>query len=141
MRTQPKLRSGNPLEKGVASMLSPYAFKRAKTSAAVPAINQLGEDPSIMSLTKQNFMVKHPKGGSKGRTVQITRDPSLQVACSCRGFEFIGISCRHVYRVLTQDNVHTLSFQIAGGMKLSRLPFSICHLDFRSTLVPRVSAP
>lgn len=91
------LKTGSPIESHAATILTPYAFGKLQ--------EELLMAPQYASLLVDEgcFQVKHhieTDGGCK-----VIWIPCQQhISCSCRQFEFSGILCRHVLRVLSTDN-------------------------------------
>ncbi|KAK6941053.1 FAR1 DNA binding domain [Dillenia turbinata] len=91
------LKTGSPIESYAASVLTPYAFCKLQ--------EELVMAPQYASLmvNENYFIVRHHTeldGGHK--VLWIPHDEFIN--CSCHQFEFSGILCRHVLRVLSTNN-------------------------------------
>ncbi|XP_038720202.1 protein FAR1-RELATED SEQUENCE 11-like [Tripterygium wilfordii] len=91
------LKTGSPIESHAATVLTPYAFGKLQ--------EQLVLAPQYASFLVNDccFQIRHHtevEGGCK-----VIWDPCQEhISCSCREFEFSGILCRHVLRVLSTNN-------------------------------------
>ncbi|KAL3717661.1 hypothetical protein ACJRO7_009148 [Eucalyptus globulus] len=91
------LKTGSPIESHAASILTPYAFTKLQ--------EELVSAPQFASLMvdENYFIVRHHtqlNGGYK--VIWIPQDEFI--SCSCCQFEFSGILCRHILRVLSNNN-------------------------------------
>lgn len=98
------LKTGSPIESHAATVLTPYAFSKLQ--------EQLVLAPQYASLLvdESYFIVRHHteiNGGSK--VIWIPDDEFI--SCSCHDFEFSGILCRHVLRVLSTNNCFNVPYQ------------------------------
>lgn len=91
------LKTGSPIESHAATILTPYAFGKLQ--------EELLMAPQYASLLVDEgcFQVKHHTETDGGCKV-IWIPCQEHISCSCRQFEFSGILCRHVLRVLSTDN-------------------------------------
>ncbi|XP_057965817.1 protein FAR1-RELATED SEQUENCE 11-like [Malania oleifera] len=91
------LKSGSPLESHAATILTPYAFCKLQEELV------LAPQYASLMVDENYFIVRHHTemdGGSK--VIWIPHDE--YISCSCHQFEFSGILCRHVLRVLSTNN-------------------------------------
>lgn len=91
------LKTGSPIESHAATVLSPYAFGKVQEELLLA--------PQFASFLVDEgcFQVKHHTqmdGGCKVIWVPCEE----HISCSCHNFEFSGILCRHVLRVLSSNN-------------------------------------
>ncbi|KAI3778165.1 hypothetical protein L2E82_07238 [Cichorium intybus] len=98
------LKTGSPIESHASTVLTPYAFSKLQ--------EQLVLAPQYASLLvdESYFIVRHHteiNGGSK--VIWIPDDEFI--SCSCHDFEFSGILCRHVLRVLSTNNCFNVPYQ------------------------------
>lgn len=91
------LKTGSPIESHAAAVLTPYAFcKLQEELVLAPQYASLMVDESY-------FVVRHHTemdGGCK--VLWVSHDEFI--SCSCHHFEFSGILCRHVLRVISTNN-------------------------------------
>lgn len=101
-KIQPKvpqvyLKTGSPIESHVATILTPYAFcKLQEELVSAPQY-------ATMLVDQSYFIVRHHTevdGGCK--VLWVPHDEFI--SCTCRHFEFSGVLCRHVLRVLSTSN-------------------------------------
>lgn len=101
-KIQPKvpqvhLKTGSPIESHVATILTPYAFcKLQEELVSAPQY-------ATMLVDQSYFIVRHHTevdGGCK--VLWVPHDEFI--SCTCQHFEFSGIVCRHVLRVLSTSN-------------------------------------
>lgn len=101
-KIQPKvpqvhLKTGSPIESHVATILTPYAFcKLQEELVSAPQY-------ATMLVDQSYFIVRHHTevdGGCK--VLWVPHDEFI--SCTCQQFEFSGILCRHVLRVLSTSN-------------------------------------
>lgn len=90
------LKTGHPIEKQAAEVLTRYAFNlfQEELLNAMKYSCQPADDEGMT-------IVRHFTKNDGGRSV-VADDGSLH--CSCKNFEFHGILCRHALRVLMQQN-------------------------------------
>ncbi|KAL8257345.1 hypothetical protein R6Q59_029386 [Mikania micrantha] len=98
------LKTGSPIESHAATVLTQYAFIKFQ--------EQLVLAPQYASLLVDNhyFIVRHhteTNGGCK--VLWVPHDEFI--SCSCHDFEFSGILCRHVLRVLSTNNCFNIPYQ------------------------------
>lgn len=91
------LKTGSPIETHAAGVLTPYAFTKLQEELILA--------PQYASLVVDDtyFIVRHHAemdGGCK--VLWIPHDDFI--SCSCHLFEFSGILCRHILRVLSNNN-------------------------------------
>ncbi|KAK6937318.1 FAR1 DNA binding domain, partial [Dillenia turbinata] len=91
------LKTGSPIESHAASVLTPYAFCKLQ--------EELVMAPQYASLMvdENYFIVRHHTELDGGHKV-IWMPHEEFIDCSCHQFEFSGIVCRHVLRVLSTNN-------------------------------------
>ncbi|KAL0437667.1 UNVERIFIED_CONTAM: protein FAR1-RELATED SEQUENCE 11 [Sesamum radiatum] len=91
------LKTGSPIESHAATVLTPYAFCKLQEELV------LAPQYATMLVDESYFIVRHHTevdGGCK--VLWVPQDEFI--TCSCRHFEFSGILCRHVLRVLSTNN-------------------------------------
>lgn len=91
------LKTGSPMESHAAAILTPYAFSRLQEELVLA--------PQYASLMVDDtyFIVRHHTDMDGGyKVLWIPHDDFI--SCSCHFFEFSGILCRHVLRVLSNNN-------------------------------------
>lgn len=91
------LKTGSPIESHAASVLTPYAFGKLQEELVLA--------PQYASVLVDDgcFQVKHHTNMDGGHKV-IWLPCQEHISCSCHQFEFSGILCRHVLRVLSTNN-------------------------------------
>lgn len=91
------LKTGSPMESHAAAVLTPYAFSKLQEELV------LAPQYASLMVDENYFIVRHHTemdGGSK-----VLWGPHDEyISCSCHQFEFSGILCRHVLRVLSTNN-------------------------------------
>ena len=91
------LTTGSPIESHAAAVLTSYAFNKFQEEfVSAPKYASILVDEGC-------FLVRHHTqvdGGSK--VIWVPRQQLI--SCSCHHFEFSGILCRHVLRVLSTNN-------------------------------------
>ncbi|KAK1591273.1 hypothetical protein Q3G72_005193 [Acer saccharum] len=91
------LETGSPIESHAASVLTPYAFGKLQEELVMaPRYASVLVDESC-------FEVKHHTE-MEGACNVIWIPCQEHISCSCHQFEFSGILCRHVLRVLSINN-------------------------------------
>ncbi|KAK9136750.1 hypothetical protein Sjap_007344 [Stephania japonica] len=98
------LKTGSPIESHAATVLTPYAFCKLQ--------EELGLAPQYASFQMEEgcFHVRHHTqvdGGCK--VIWVPREELI--SCGCHQFEFSGILCRHVLRVLSTNNCFHIPLQ------------------------------
>lgn len=91
------LKTGSPIESNAASVLTPYAFCKLQEELVLA--------PQYASFPIEDgcFLVRHHKQVDGGCKVIWAPQEDL-ISCSCHHFEFTGILCRHVLRILSTNN-------------------------------------
>ncbi|KAK7853483.1 protein far1-related sequence 11 [Quercus suber] len=91
------LKTGSPIESHAATLLTPYAFSKLQEELVLA--------PQYASLLVDEgcFQVRHHTQIDGGCNV-IWIPCQEHISCSCHQFEFSGILCRHVLRVLSTNN-------------------------------------
>ncbi|KAF1888079.1 hypothetical protein Lal_00024091 [Lupinus albus] len=115
----PQIRTGFLIEEHAATILTPYAFEllqhEIQLSTKYPA-TKYGND---------YYIVHHHTKFDGGRFVT-WREEKDSITCSCKEFEFSGILCRHVIRVMLKNDYFNLPDKYSSGI-LALLLFR--HLD------------
>ncbi|XP_044499855.1 protein FAR1-RELATED SEQUENCE 11-like [Mangifera indica] len=119
------LRTGSPIESHAASLLTPYAFGKLQEELVIA--------PQYASLLVDEgcFQVKHHAEMDGDHKVMWIPGQDL-MSCSCCQFEFSGILCRHILRVLSTNNC----FQIPEQY----LPIRWRGVSSSSTFILRTTA-
>lgn len=111
------LKTGSPIESHAATVLTPYAFcKLQEELVLAPQYASLMVDESCY------FIVRHHTemdGGCK--VIWVPHDGFI--SCSCHYFEFTGILCRHVLRVISTNNCF-------------HIPDQYLHIRWRDVTLP-----
>lgn len=91
------LKTGSPIESHAITVLTPYAFCKLQ--------EELMRAPQYASLMVDEtyFIVRHHTEMDGGCKVLWIPHEEF-ISCSCHQFEFSGIICRHVLRVLSTNN-------------------------------------
>lgn len=91
------LKTGSPIESHVATVFTPYAFCKLQ--------EELVSAPQYASFQMEQdcFHVRHHTRADGGRKVIWVPSEEL-ISCSCHQFEFSGILCRHILRILSTNN-------------------------------------
>ncbi|XWS53551.1 hypothetical protein CRYUN_Cryun10bG0011000 [Craigia yunnanensis] len=98
------LKTGSPIESHSATFLTPYAFGKLQEELL------LASQYASFLVDEGCFQVKHHTqmdGGCKVIWVPCEE----HINCSCHHFEFSGILCRHVLRVLSSNNCFHIPHQ------------------------------
>lgn len=91
------LKTGSPIESHAAAVLTPYAFDKLQEELV------LAPQYASFPIDEYCFQVRHHTQVSGG--CKVSWDPCQgHISCSCNQFEFSGILCRHVLRVLSTNN-------------------------------------
>ncbi|XP_051131377.1 protein FAR1-RELATED SEQUENCE 11-like [Andrographis paniculata] len=91
------LKTGSPMESHAATVLSPYAFCKLQEELV------LAPQYATMLVDESYFIVRHHTDVDGGcKVLWVPQDEFI--TCSCSHFEFSGILCRHVLRVLSTNN-------------------------------------
>lgn len=91
------LKTGSPIESHAVTVLTPYAFCKLQEELV------LAPQYATMMVDESYYIVRHHTevdGGCK--VLWVPQDEFI--TCSCRHFEFSGILCRHILRVLSTNN-------------------------------------
>lgn len=91
------LKTGSPIESHAAAVLTPYAFGKLQEELV------LAPQYASFPIEEYCFQVRHHTHLSGGCRV-IWDSCQGHISCSCNWFEFSGILCRHVLRVLSINN-------------------------------------
>ncbi|KAJ0053231.1 hypothetical protein Pint_00905 [Pistacia integerrima] len=91
------LKTGSPMESHAAAVLTPYAFSKLQEELV------LAPQYASLMVDQTYFIVRHHTDVDGGcKVLWIPHDDFI--SCSCHLFEFSGILCRHVLRVLSANN-------------------------------------
>lgn len=91
------LKTGSPIESHAAAVLTPFAFCKLQEELV------LAPQYASLMIDESYFIVRHHtqmEGGYK--VIWVPHDGFT--SCSCHHFEFTGILCRHVLRVISTNN-------------------------------------
>ncbi|KAJ6318184.1 hypothetical protein OIU76_013680 [Salix suchowensis] len=91
------LKTGSPIESHAASVLTPYAFGKFQEELV------LAPQYASFPVDEYCFQVRHHTQINGGCRV-IWDSCQGHISCSCSWFEYSGILCRHVLRVLSTNN-------------------------------------
>ncbi|KAF5464722.1 hypothetical protein F2P56_014776 [Juglans regia] len=91
------LKTGSPIESHAATLLTPYAFGKLQDELV------LAPQYASLPIDEGCFQVRHHTQMDGGCKV-IWAPCQGHISCSCHQFEFSGILCRHVLRVLSTNN-------------------------------------
>ncbi|KAF6177113.1 hypothetical protein GIB67_005101 [Kingdonia uniflora] len=91
------LKTGSPIESHAATVLTPYAFCKLQEELV------LAPQYASFQVEEGAFHVRHHTQVEGGFKV-IWNPQEALITCSCHLFEFTGILCRHVLRVLSTNN-------------------------------------
>ncbi|KAL3849716.1 hypothetical protein ACJIZ3_011598 [Penstemon smallii] len=91
------LKTGSPIESHAATILTPYAFCKLQEELV------LAPQFATMLVDGSYFIVRHHTEVDNGCKVSWVPHDEF-ISCSCRNFEFSGILCRHILRVLSTNN-------------------------------------
>lgn len=91
------LKTGAPIESHAATVLTPYAFGKLQEELV------LAPQYATVLVDDSYFIVRHHTGVDGGyKVLWVPQDEFI--TCSCCHFEFSGILCRHILRVLSTNN-------------------------------------
>lgn len=91
------LKTGSPMESHAATILTPYAFSMLQEELV------LAPQFASVLIDEGCFHVTHHV--QINESCKVTWDTCQQlIRCSCHQFEFVGILCRHILRVLSTNN-------------------------------------
>ncbi|KAK9672974.1 hypothetical protein RND81_12G138400 [Saponaria officinalis] len=102
LKTQQKLQkvsveTGSPMESHASNVLTPYAFSMLQEELV------LAPQFASVLVNEGCFHVRHHTQINEG--CKVTWDPRQGlINCTCHQFEFLGIVCRHILRVLSTNN-------------------------------------
>ncbi|CAA2959933.1 FAR1-RELATED SEQUENCE 11-like [Olea europaea subsp. europaea] len=91
------LKTGSPIESNAAAVLTPYAFCQLQEELL------LAPQYASLIVDENYFIVRHHTEKDVGCKVLWIPNDEL-ISCNCNHFEFSGILCRHVLRVLSINN-------------------------------------
>ncbi|KAH6808511.1 FAR1-related sequence 11 [Perilla frutescens var. frutescens] len=91
------LKTGSPIEAHAAAVLTPYAFCKLQDELV------LAPQYATLLVDDSYFIVRHHTEVDGGCKVLWAPQDEF-ITCSCRHFEFSGILCRHILRVLSTNN-------------------------------------
>lgn len=91
------LKTGSPIESHAARVLTPYAFNILQEELV------FAPQYASLMLDENYFIVRHHTQLDGGHKVFWSPTDEF-ISCSCQHFEFCGILCRHVLRVLSTNN-------------------------------------
>lgn len=91
------LKTGSPIELHAANVLTPYAFNKLQEELV------LAPQYASIAVGESYFIVRHHTEMDGGCKVLWAPHDDF-ISCSCHHFEFTGILCRHVLRVLSINN-------------------------------------
>lgn len=91
------LKTGSPIESHAATVLTPYAFCKLQEELV------LAPQYASLQIEEGCFIMRHHTQMDGGCKVIWVPHEEL-ISCSCHQFEFSGILCRHVLRVLSTNN-------------------------------------
>jgi len=121
------LKTGSPMESHAATILTPYAFSVLQEELVLA--------PQFASVLMDEgcFDVRHH--AQINESCKVMWDTCQQlIRCSCNQFEFVGILCRHILRVLSTNNCFQIPDQylptrwrIGGPSPTKR--FSKVHIE------------
>ncbi|KAJ8445001.1 hypothetical protein Cgig2_029195 [Carnegiea gigantea] len=98
------LKTGSPMESHAATILTPYAFSMLQEELV------LAPQFASVLIDEGCFHVTHH--AQINESCKVTWDTSQQlIRCSCHQFEFVGILCRHILRVLSTNNCFQIPHQ------------------------------
>ncbi|XP_008795529.1 protein FAR1-RELATED SEQUENCE 11-like isoform X2 [Phoenix dactylifera] len=92
-----RLKTGSPIESHAATVLTPYAFCKLQEELV------LAPQYASFPLEDGSFLVRHHTQMDGGCKVIWAPQEEL-ISCSCHHFEFTGILCRHILRILSTNN-------------------------------------
>ncbi|KAL2892614.1 Protein FAR1-RELATED SEQUENCE 11 [Bienertia sinuspersici] len=94
--TPTSLKTKSPLEEQVYGMFTPFAFKKFQQELTKATLY------SIIQMEGDKFLVRYYEGEDKRSHTLFWNGSTLK--CSCKNFEFWGILCRHILRVLFHND-------------------------------------
>lgn len=112
------LKTGSPIESHAAAVLTPFAFCKLQEELV------LAPQYASLMIDESYFIVRHHtqmEGGYK--VIWVPHDGFT--SCSCHHFEFTGILCRHVLRVISTNNCF-------------HIPDQYLHMRWRDITLPLV---
>lgn len=115
------LKTGSPIESHAAAVLTPFAFCKLQEELV------LAPQYASLMIDENYFIVRHHtqmEGGYK--VIWVPHDGFT--SCSCHHFEFTGILCRHVLRVISTNNCF-------------HIPDQYLHMRWRDIPLPVVQTP
>ncbi|KAF8397311.1 hypothetical protein HHK36_016224 [Tetracentron sinense] len=91
------LKTATPIEEHASKVLTPYAFDLFQQE--IVATFQY----ATIQIGVESWIVRYHSKQEGGRKVTFKNEDKM-ICCSCRGFEFVGIICRHSLSVLLKNN-------------------------------------
>ncbi|GKA43907.1 protein FAR1-related sequence 11 [Tanacetum coccineum] len=87
----PSLKTKSPLEEQAFEVLTPFAFKKFQEEF------ERASRYLVVHIDGDEFIIRYFDGDNKNH--KVFWDGNI-IMCSCKNFEFWGILCRHIFRVL-----------------------------------------
>ncbi|KAG2396852.1 Protein FAR1-RELATED SEQUENCE 11 [Vigna angularis] len=97
----PLMKTSFPIEEHAASILTPYAFELLQHEI------ELSTKYAATMIDNDSYSVRHHTKLDGGCSVTWIKEKS-SIRCSCKQFEFSGILCRHVIRVLLKNDYFSI---------------------------------
>ncbi|KAJ3683611.1 hypothetical protein LUZ60_013838 [Juncus effusus] len=96
---KPNLKTCLPIESHASKILTPYSFSLLQTEII------LSNQYAVFDASNETYLVRHYlKDGTDGAHMISCVPANEEINCTCKGFEFSGVLCRHVIRVLSLKN-------------------------------------
>ncbi|OVA02572.1 FAR1 DNA binding domain [Macleaya cordata] len=121
------LKTGSPIESHAATVFTPYAFCKLQEELL------LAPQYASFQMEEGCFHVRHHTQVDGGCKVIWVPSQEL-ISCSCHQFEFSGILCRHVLRILSTNNCFHIPDQYLPNRW--RRASSFCRKPFQSATAP-----
>ncbi|KAJ3709082.1 hypothetical protein LUZ61_012787 [Rhynchospora tenuis] len=97
-QNQTNLKTCLPLEEHASTILTPYSFAIFQKEIS------LSTQYAVYETATETYLVQHHLKTGGGGHIVTCIPSSEEVSCTCKGFEFLGVLCRHALRVLSLKN-------------------------------------
>ncbi|KAJ8749430.1 hypothetical protein K2173_025474 [Erythroxylum novogranatense] len=119
------LKMGSPIESHAACVLTPHAFSKLQEELV------LAQQYASLMVDETYFIVRHHTDMDGGCKVLWIPQEEI-INCSCHLFEFSGIICRHIIRVLSTNNCFNIPERYLPVRWRERTSLTKSYQDFTS---------
>jgi SWIM zinc finger len=97
-QNQTNLKTCLPLEEHASTILTPHSFAIFQKEIS------LSTQYAVYETATETYLVQHHLKASSGSQIVTCIPSGEEIICTCKGFEFLGVLCRHALRVLSLKN-------------------------------------